>query len=52
MKVSFHEIGSINEHMLGFVVIQAKYKDKLILVRHKERDTWEMPGGHNMASLV
>jgi 8-oxo-dGTP diphosphatase len=46
MKVSFHEIGSIDESLLGFVVIRANYKDKWLFVRHKERETWEMPGGH------
>ena len=46
MKVSFHEIGSIDEEELSFVVIPARYKDKWIFVRHRERKTWEMPGGH------
>ena len=46
MKVSFHEIGSIDENLLGFVVIRANYQDKWVFVRHKERETWEMPGGH------
>lgn len=28
------------------VVCVSKYKDKFIFVKHKERDTWEIPGGH------
>lgn len=46
MKVNFHEIGSIDEGLIKFVVIRTKYKDKWVYSRHKERDTWEMQGGH------
>lgn len=46
MIVNFHEIGKIDEQLLKFVVISARYKNKWIFVRHKERETWEMPGGH------
>ncbi|MTI58343.1 MAG: NUDIX domain-containing protein [Geosporobacter ferrireducens] len=46
MVVNFHEIGSIKEARLKFVVIPARYKNKWIFVRHKNRETWEMPGGH------
>ena len=46
MKVNFYEIGSLDEGLLRFVVIQAKYQDQWIFVRHKERETWELPGGH------
>lgn len=46
MEVNFHDLGSLNEELLGFVTIPAKYKGKWIFVRHKERETWEVPGGH------
>jgi 8-oxo-dGTP diphosphatase len=46
MEVNFHELGSLNEELLGFVTIPSKYKGKWIFVRHKERETWEVPGGH------
>ncbi|MBP7402296.1 MAG: NUDIX domain-containing protein [Clostridia bacterium] len=29
-----------------FVVVAARFEDRWIWVRHRERDTWEMPGGH------
>lgn len=29
-----------------YVVIIAKYRDKWILCKHKERNTWETAGGH------
>ena len=31
---------------LQFVVIVAQYKGKWLCVQHKERDTYELPGGH------
>jgi 8-oxo-dGTP diphosphatase len=46
MKVNFHELGSIEENQIKFVVIPSQYQGKWIFVKHKERDTWEMPGGH------
>lgn len=34
------------EKELKYVVVAAKYNKEWIYVRHKDRDTWEMPGGH------
>lgn len=31
---------------LKYVVIACKYKEDWLFVRHKERQTWEIPGGH------
>src|SRR5690554_3050884 len=31
---------------LTYVVIAARHNGKWVLVRHKERDTYEIPGGH------
>jgi nucleoside triphosphatase YtkD len=31
---------------LAFVVVMARSDDKWLFVRHRERDTWEFPGGH------
>lgn len=45
MNVEFYSIGS-NDKNLKFVVIQARYRSQWIFVRHKERITWEIPGGH------
>lgn len=46
MKVSLHDLNHVRETELKFVVITALYKGKWICVRHKERTTWELPGGH------
>lgn len=46
IKVNFYDINEIDKYKLKYVVIMSKYKDKWILARHKERTTWEIPGGH------
>lgn len=43
MKVNIHEITNRN---LKFVVIAAFYKNEWLMVRHKDRTTYEIPGGH------
>lgn len=43
MKIQFYDIGSVNEEVLKFKVISAIYKDKWLYVRHKERNSWEIP---------
>lgn len=46
IKVDFHKIGEVKDDLLEFAVIVAEYKGKWIYVRHRERNTWEIPGGH------
>ncbi len=46
IKVDFHELGNVKDELLKFAVIVAEYENKWIYVRHRERDTWEIPGGH------
>ncbi len=46
IKVNFYDIDSVEDSKLLFAVIMAKYKGKWIFARHKERTTWEIPGGH------
>ncbi len=44
MDVKFYE--SIDDSLLKFAVIIAKYKGKFVFCKHKERTTFEIPGGH------
>ena len=44
MKVNFYD--SINDSMLKFAVIIARHNGKWVFCKHKERNTWEVPGGH------
>jgi 8-oxo-dGTP diphosphatase len=46
MKIQFYDIGSVNDIELTFAVISAIYQGKWLYVRHKERRSWEIPGGH------
>lgn len=46
IKVNFHDLNTVEDAKLQFAVIMAKYEEKWIFVRHKERLTWEIPGGH------
>lgn len=46
MKVIFKDFDEIDDKMLRFAVIMARYNGKWIFCQHKERDTWEIPGGH------
>ncbi len=44
MKVKFYK--NIDEDSLKFAVIIAKHDEKWVFCKHKERDTYEVPGGH------
>ena len=43
-EVRFYE--SIGDELLRFAVIISKAQDRYVFCRHKDRDTWEIPGGH------
>lgn len=42
--VNFYD--EVDDDLLKFAVIIAKTDGKYIFCKHKERDTWEIPGGH------
>ncbi len=43
-EVKFYE--SIADELLQFAVIFAKTQNQYVFCKHKDRDTWEVPGGH------
>lgn len=47
MKVKFYD--TVEDKLLKFAVIVAKSKGKWVFCKHKERDTYECPGGHREA---
>lgn len=53
LKVDFYELGTIENSELSFAVVMARYNGKWIFCKHKQRDTWEIPGGHreNLESI-
>lgn len=46
MKIKTYEIDEISDELLIIAMIVAKYKGKRVYVRHKDRTTYEIPGGH------
>ncbi len=45
VKVEFHNLKTVKDDMLEFAVICSEFKSQWIWVKHKKRDTWEIPGG-------
>ena len=46
MQITFCQPQRIEDTLLKYAVIVARYQDKWVFVRHKQRQTWEIPGGH------
>lgn len=44
LKVNFYN--SVDDTSLKFAVIISKYNDQWVFCKHKERNTYECPGGH------
>lgn len=44
LEVKFYD--TVDESLLKFAVIISKSNGKWVLCKHKERDTYEVPGGH------
>lgn len=49
LKVNFYPKSPVPDSELKFVVIGARFDGQWIFCRHKERSTWEFPGGHREA---
>ncbi len=43
-EVKFYE--NIEDELLKFAVIISKTQNKYVFCKHRDRDTWEIPGGH------
>ncbi|MFC2089193.1 NUDIX domain-containing protein [Bacteroidota bacterium] len=46
IRISYGQPGSLKTADLIYVIIGAKVGDKWIFVRHKDRQSWELPAGH------
>ena len=44
MKVYFHD--EANDELLKFAIIIARHNGKWVFCKHKQRNTFELPGGH------
>jgi NUDIX domain. len=45
-EVKFYDPEFVPAGHLAYSVITARFEGKWIFVRHRERTTWEIPGGH------
>jgi 8-oxo-dGTP diphosphatase len=45
LNVEFYDCTAVKDRMVTFVVLVSRYRGKWVIVRHRERDTWELPGG-------
>ena len=46
LEVNFYNENEVEDAKLEFAVIASRYKDKWVYCKHRERTTWEVPGGH------
>lgn len=44
MKCKIYGLGVLKQYK--YVVILSEYKGKILLSRHRDRNTWETQGGH------
>ncbi len=46
LKVELYPLKEVSLSKMEYAVIMARYDSKWIFVQHRERQTWEIPGGH------
>jgi 8-oxo-dGTP diphosphatase len=46
VNVTIYESDSVPTGEILYSIIAARYKGKWVFVRHRDRTTWEIPGGH------
>ncbi len=50
LQVNFYE--KVDDSLLRFAVIISRHKGKWVFCKHRERDTYEIPGGHREKNEV
>lgn len=46
MEIRFYDAGQIENDRFKYAVIYASHRGKWIFARHRDRESWEIPGGH------
>ena len=49
INVELYEISEVEDSLFKYAVIPARYQGKWVFCRHRERATWEVPGGRREA---
>lgn len=44
--VKFHDFDQISPQQIKFTATVTRHKGNWVYVKHKERNTWDIPGGH------
>jgi 8-oxo-dGTP diphosphatase len=44
LEIRFYD--SVEDSLLTFAVVISRYRDQWVFCKHRERDTYECPGGH------
>ena len=45
MEIKFYDLNSVADSLLRFAVIVSRYNGRWVYCKHRERDSWELPGG-------
>lgn len=45
LTVCFYPACEVDDSVLRFAVIVSRYQGQWVFCRHRDRDTWEVPGG-------
>lgn len=45
-ELTFHARNDVDDALIRYAVIVARYGDSWLFSRHKKRASWEIPGGH------
>lgn len=40
------DISGVPDHFFKYAILVARYQGQFVFVRHRERQTWELPAGH------
>ncbi|NLW16442.1 MAG: NUDIX domain-containing protein [Firmicutes bacterium] len=49
MRTDILHLGAVADEAIQFVAVVAKFQEKWVFVKHKKRETWELPGGRREA---
>ena len=49
VSVHFYDPSCVEDRLLKYAVIAARYEDRWVFCKHRQRETFECPGGHREA---
>lgn len=45
MEITSYSLSEVNYDEIKYVVMIAEYKENLVIIKHKNKELWELPGG-------